>query len=138
MIDDDTVRDNMMKCFMDLTNGCSYMQLLSVWNTMDLSLVEYIVNCGQKNITHMLMERRADRLDHYFARTVAFVTARSMMIDLPEPTRETPITAMLNKLVVMRMNATGVLGNLTDVSSQGYRKVKMFLQTVADQRFVKC
>ncbi|XP_063434047.1 uncharacterized protein LOC134715647 isoform X2 [Mytilus trossulus] len=133
-LEDDKKRQTMVNCISDLTTGCSHMQNLPVYNSIHFAVTEYLVGCGNHSVTEALMTNRATRVDHAMARMAALVMTRSMIMKVEEPTSEMVVSSMFHKLLTLRLNVTGAMGPLSNMSSNIYMKSKTLFKELTDKR----
>lgn len=133
-LEDDNKRQTMVNCISDLTTGCSHMQNLPVYNSIHFAVTEYLMGCGNHSVTEVLMTSRATRVDHAMARMAALVMTRSMIMKVDEPTSDMTVSSMFYKLLTLRLNVTGAMGPLSNMSSNIYMKSKTLFKELTDKR----
>ncbi|XP_052102318.1 uncharacterized protein LOC127735918 isoform X2 [Mytilus californianus] len=133
-IEDDNKRHTLVNCISDLTTGCSHMQNLPVYNSIHFAVTEYLMGCGNHSVTEVLMTNRATRVDHAMARMAALVMTRSMIMKVNEPTSDMAVSSMFHKLMSLRLNVTGAMGPLGNMSSNIYMKAKELFKELTEKR----
>ena len=128
------MREKLMNCIHGMTTGCSQIQKLAVFNTIHTSMTEYIVGCGNNTVMATLDRSQSKRLDYTMAKMMAFIQSRSMVIQFDDSVSQMPITSVLHRLVMMRMNETGVLMQLNNMSSEASMKAKEFYEEMKEKR----